>query len=206
MKKLFVATQNRGKQKEIENCLKGVFELVLCAADYENYPEIDEDGETFEANALKKARIAARFTGLPSLADDSGLVVDALGGRPGVLSARYAGPGCDDDANNSKLLAELSGIRAEERRAAFVCAMAFVTQQGEEHVFSGRIGGRILEAGRGNDGFGYDPLFLVDRFGKTMAELTLEQKNSISHRGQALRLFCACLLNSHADSIAGEDR
>jgi len=193
MKKLVVATRNRGKLREIETVLSGVVGQVLCAADIPKFPEIIEDGATFTDNALKKAREAMLFTGLPTLADDSGLVVQALDGRPGVFSARFAGEWADDGVNNRKLLAELEGIPPELRQAAFVCVMAFATPDGIELTFSGRVSGRILDQEHGTGGFGYDPLFLVDGFERTMAELTLEEKNRISHRGQALRLFRAFL-------------
>lgn len=189
MRELVVATRNHGKLKEIRAILSGVVDTVRCAADFPDFPETVEDGATFVENALKKAREAMIYTGLPALADDSGLVVDALGGRPGVISARFAGEGADDGANNRKLLVELGGIPPEQRQAAFVCAMAFVTPGGVEQSFTGRVGGRILAEERGNGGFGYDPLFLVDGFDRTMAELELEEKNAISHRGQALRQF-----------------
>ncbi len=186
---LVVATRNRGKLKEIEAFLAGLVGAVLCSDDFSGLPETVEDGETFELNALKKAREAVAFTGKPALADDSGLAVDFLGGRPGVYSARYAGKDADDQANNCKLLSELTNVPQEARRAAFVCAMAFVTPCGTEQLFVGSVPGSILKQGRGDNGFGYDPLFLVDEFGKSMAELTIEEKNRISHRGQALSLF-----------------
>lgn len=186
---LVVATRNRGKLKEIQAFLDGLVENISCSADFENFPDTVEDGATFEQNALKKAREAMRFTGLPALADDSGLVVDALDGRPGVHSARFAGAGADDAANNRKLLEELEGVPASSRQCAFVCSMALVTPEGCEQTFTGRVGGRILNEGRGNGGFGYDPLFLVDDFDRTMAELTIEEKNKISHRGQSLIQF-----------------
>lgn len=189
MKELMVATRNRGKLHEIEAVLAGVVEKVLCAADFPKLPETNEDGATFSENALKKAREAMLFTGLPTIADDSGLVVQALDERPGVFSARFAGESADDVANNRKLLAEMDGTPPEQRQAAFVCVMAFVTPDGVEQIFSGRVSGRILDQERGTGGFGYDPLFLVDGFERTMAELTLEEKNCISHRGKALRLF-----------------
>lgn len=188
-----VATRNRGKLHEIEAVLAGVVEKVLCAADFPKLPETNEDGATFSENALKKAREAMLFTGLPTIADDSGLVVQALDERPGVFSARFAGESADDVANNRKLLAEMDGTPPEQRQAAFVCVMAFVTPDGVEQIFSGRVSGRILDQERGTGGFGYDPLFLVDGFERTMAELALEEKNCISHRGQALRLFRAYL-------------
>jgi XTP/dITP diphosphohydrolase len=193
MKELIVATRNRGKLKELQHLLSGVVSSVLCSADLPGFPETVEDGDSFEANALKKAREAAQFSGLPSLADDSGLVVDILDGRPGVHSARFAGEGCGDAANNSRLLQEMYGIPFGQRQAAFVCSLAFVTPGGAERIFTGRVGGRILEEGRGSDGFGYDPLFLVDGFDRTMAELSLEEKNAISHRGQALKQFLVCI-------------
>ena len=189
MKELVVATRNRGKLQEIRSLLEGVVDTVRCAADFAGFPETIEDGLTFRDNALKKAREAMRFTGLPALADDSGLVVDALDGRPGVHSARFAGEGSGDAANNRRLLEELNGIPTDRRQAAFVCVLAFVTPEGIEQVFSGRVGGLVLTSERGEGGFGYDPLFLVDGFCRTMAELTLQEKNSISHRGQALQLF-----------------
>jgi XTP/dITP diphosphohydrolase len=189
MRELVVATRNRGKMDEITLLLSGVVDRVNCASDFDGFPETVEDGATFEQNALKKAREAMRFTGLPALADDSGLVVDALGGRPGVHSARFSGEESDDAANNRKLLHELQGVSSEGRSAAFVCVMAYVTPDGDERLFSGRVGGRILEEGRGEGGFGYDPLFLVDGFERSMAELDMEEKNRISHRGQALRGF-----------------
>ena len=189
MKELLVATRNRGKLKELQALLEGVVGTVRCAADIPDFPETIEDGLTFQENALKKAREAMLFSGLPALADDSGLVVDALNGRPGVYSARFAGEGAGDAANNRRLLEELDGIPAARRQSAFVCVLAFVTPEGCEQVFSGRVGGSILTSERGEGGFGYDPLFLVDGFDRTMAELTLQEKNVISHRGQALQHF-----------------
>lgn len=189
MKELVVATRNRGKLIEIQALLEGVVGTVRCAADIPDFPETIEDGLTFQENALKKAREAMLFSGLPALADDSGLVVDALNGRPGVYSARFAGEGAGDAANNRRLLEELDGIPAARRQSAFVCVLAFVTPEGCEQVFSGRVGGSILTSERGEGGFGYDPLFLVDGFDRTMAELTLQEKNVISHRGRALQHF-----------------
>ena len=189
MKQLLVATRNRGKIKEIRALLDGLVEEVLCAADLPDLPETVEDGTTFAENALKKAREACKATGLPTLADDSGLVVDGLGGRPGVFSARFAGPDADDTANNRKLLQEVAGLPQSERSAAFVCSMAYVSPDGVEQLFEGRVGGSIIDQPRGEHGFGYDPLFLVDGYQQTMAELPLEEKNRISHRGQALQAF-----------------
>jgi len=195
MKELVVATRNRGKLLEIRAMLNDLVASVHCAGDIAGFPDTVEDGATFEENALKKAREAARFCGLPALADDSGLVVDVLEGRPGVYSARFAGEGAGDAANNAKLLTELAGFPPETKNAAFVCALAFVTPEGIERVFTGRVGGRILDMARGEGGFGYDPLFLVDGYGQTMAELGVDDKNRISHRGQAFRLFRDYLQN-----------
>jgi XTP/dITP diphosphohydrolase len=189
MKELIVATRNHGKLKELRQLLSGLVEAVSCAADFPDFPETVEDGSTFEENALKKAREAMLYSGLPALADDSGLVVDALDGRPGVYSARFAGEGAGDVANNQRLLKEMNRVPHGQRQAAFVCALAFVTPDGCEQLFSGRIAGLILDNERGSGGFGYDPLFLVEGFDRTMAELSLGEKNAVSHRGQALRQF-----------------
>lgn len=189
MTKLLVATRNRGKVKEIKAFLDGLVGEVFCAADISDLPETREDGATFAENALKKAREACQATGLPVLADDSGLVVDGLGGRPGVYSARFAGPDADDAANNRQLLQEIAMIPAVGRKAAFVCCMAYVTPDGTEQLFEGKVKGTIIDQPRGEHGFGYDPLFLVDGYQQTMAELPLDEKNRISHRGQALRAF-----------------
>lgn len=189
MKQLVVATRNKGKIIEISALLKGLVGQISSAADYADFPETIEDGATFEENALKKAREAARFTGLPALADDSGLVVDVLGGRPGVFSARFAGEGAGDAANNTRLLSECRTVSDDDRHAAFVCVLAYVTPEGNEQIFTGRIAGRILAEARGEGGFGYDPLFLVNGFERSMAELTLAEKNSVSHRAQAFERF-----------------
>lgn len=189
MNELVVATRNRGKIKELQALLGDLVGKIICIADLDDFPDTIEDGATFEENALKKAREASAFTGLPTLADDSGLTVSALDDRPGVYSARFAGEGAGDAANNERLLQELSGVSAEARQAAFVCVLAFVTPQGAELTFTGRVAGQISETPRGTGGFGYDPLFLVEGFGRSMAELELEQKNRISHRGQAFNQF-----------------
>lgn len=186
---LVVATRNRGKIKELEVLLGGLVTKIMSSADLEGFPDTIEDGDTFKDNALKKAREASAFSGLSALADDSGLIVDALDGLPGVLSARFAGEGAGDAANNDLLLMKMKGVPLERRRAAFICVLAFVSPQGVERTFVGRVGGQILESPRGTEGFGYDPLFLVDGSGCSMAELDLEQKNVISHRGQAFRQF-----------------
>lgn len=189
MKQLVVATRNRGKMLEINALLAGLVDQISSAADFVDFPETVEDGATFEENALKKAREASCFSGLPALADDSGLVVDALDGRPGVFSARYAGSDAGDAANNARLLSECQNVPAEHRQAAFVCVLAFVTPEGVERLFTGRVAGQILTAARGEGGFGYDPLFLVDGFDRSMAELELSEKNAVSHRAQAFMKF-----------------
>jgi XTP/dITP diphosphohydrolase len=190
---LVVATGNPGKLTEIRRLLADAGVAVRGLGDIAGVPEIVEDGETFEENALKKARTVARFTGCLTLADDSGLVVDGLDGAPGVRSARYAGEGASDADNNRKLLAELQGVPPDRRQAAFCCAVALCRPDGWSRVFHGRLAGLISEQPRGEGGFGYDPLFLIPEFGKTLAEIPLEEKNRISHRGQALRQAIDCL-------------
>lgn len=183
---LLVATRNAGKLREIRELLADEGFTVYGLADFPDLPEVVEDGDTFQANALKKACQIARLTGKATLADDSGLAVEALNGAPGVYSARYAGDDADDAANNRKLLRELRGVPSEKRSAAFCCAMALVTSDGTVHEVSGRVEGVILEASRGEGGFGYDPLFWLPDYQQSMAEIPLRDKNRISHRGQAL--------------------
>ncbi len=189
MKELLVATGNRGKLRELEELLAGVVERVSSLADVPGIGAAVEDGETFEENAVKKARHAAAASGLPAIADDSGLVVDALGGRPGVYSARYAGEGAGDAANNERLLAELATVPPAQRTAAFKSVIALCLPSGDCRTFSGEVRGIILSTPAGDNGFGYDPLFLVPEYGKTMAELPLTVKNRISHRGRAFALL-----------------
>jgi len=186
VRELLVASGNKGKILEIGKALDGCVERILSAADCPGLPQVTEDGATFEANARKKASSAALASGIPALADDSGLVVEALGGRPGVHSARYAGEGAGDAENNEKLLRELSGIPQEQRNAAFHCVVALCRPDGTCTTFTGELHGIILGEPRGSGGFGYDPLFLVPGYGKTLAELSLDIKNGISHRGKAL--------------------
>jgi XTP/dITP diphosphohydrolase len=192
-----IASRNRGKLAEILKLLgdrAGPLRLVTID---EVAPDVElrEDGDTFEANALAKARQAAAATGLPAIADDSGLEVDALGGAPGVYSARYAGLPSDDARNNAKLLEALRDVPAGAARAArFRCVAAFTDPaRGLEIVRAGACEGEILRAPRGTKGFGYDPLFLVPGSGMTMAELDIEEKNRISHRAQAFRALAAAL-------------
>jgi XTP/dITP diphosphohydrolase len=185
--KIVLASGNAGKLREIEKILNGLDVEVVPQSEY-GVTEADETGKTFAANALIKARHALEATGLPALADDSGIVVDALDGRPGVYSARYAGIGASDADNNAKLLAELEGVPDARRTAAFHCVACFLAPGlAEPVVAEGEWRGVILDAARGDGGFGYDPLFYVPEMGCTSAELSAADKNRLSHRGQALR-------------------
>jgi XTP/dITP diphosphohydrolase len=187
MKELLVATQNKGKLAEIAAILNGCVERLYSSADFPNLPPVVEDGETFEDNARKKALGAALATGIPALADDSGLVVDVLGGRPGVYSARFAGDGSSDARNNEKLLLELNSVPSGKRTAAFHCAVALCFPEGTCRIFRGELTGVLLDCPRGRGGFGYDPLFVPLGHNKTLAELDPDTKNAISHRGKALK-------------------
>lgn len=198
MKELLVATGNHGKLRELEVLLAGIVERIHSLTDFPEIGAAVEDGVTFEENAIKKATHAALSSGLPSIADDSGLVVDALGGRPGVYSARFAGEGAGDAANNERLLAELAEVLPEQRTAAFRSVIAFCLPNGDCRTFAGEVRGIILSAPAGEGGFGYDPLFLVPEYGKTMAELPLTVKNRISHRGKAFALLKEYLASSQA--------
>lgn len=186
MKTLVIATQNSGKLEEIRQIL-GSHIPLKSLADYPGLPNIVEDGDTFEANAIVKARTVARYTGCPALADDSGLEVDALGGDPGVRSARFAGENATDEENNLKLLRLLGKTPKEKRTARFRCVIAVTTPDDAIRTAEGQCEGRILKAPRGDGGFGYDPLFRVPALTLTFAELPPGRKNRISHRGQALR-------------------
>jgi XTP/dITP diphosphohydrolase len=189
MRELVVATGNQGKLREFSLLLHGAVQSVLSLADFPACPDVAEDGETFAENAVLKARSAAQFTGIPAIADDSGLVVDAVNGLPGVRSARFAGEKASDEDNNAKLLKEMKGVPVERRTAAFVSVIALCYPDGVCVTFDGELKGVILETPRGAGGFGYDPLFLVPEFEQTLAELPLETKNSISHRGLAFSRF-----------------
>ena len=181
-----LASQNKHKAVEIENILGEGFSIITMDETKAKGLDIIEDGETFEENALIKARTVARITNLPTIADDSGLCVEYLGGAPGVYTARYAGEGATDDANIDKLLDALKGVPEEKRGAYFACAIAVVFPNGEEKTFFGKCDGRILEERRGNNGFGYDPIFFVPEYNMSMAEIPMEDKNKISHRSRAL--------------------
>ena len=192
--KLLVATGNQGKLKEIQSLL-GDSSIDLIGLDHlTDPPEVVEDGGTFSANARKKALEMAKFSGFLTLADDSGLVVDALNGAPGVFSARYAGEQGDDTANNAKLLQESDAVADEKRQAAFHCVIALAWPDGRCETYDGQVSGLIMRGARGTGGFGYDPLFMVPEYGKTMAELPSAIKNRISHRGMALRKVIPLLM------------
>lgn len=182
---LVLASRNRGKLNELRALLDERVD-IRTLDDYPNAVETVEDGETFQANALKKARDVVAHTGEIALSDDSGLEVDALGGAPGVLSARFAGPSATDAANNAKLLEQLRDVPESKRTARFRCVLALVTPEGSEQTVEAAWKGVMLREERGDNGFGYDPLFFSPPQGKTSAELTREEKNRVSHRGQAL--------------------
>jgi len=184
---LIVATRNRGKIREIREALKGLGLRIYSLGDFPDVPEIEEDGKSFTENALKKARFYSEYFEKLTLADDSGLEVDGLKGLPGIHSARYAKEGATSRENNQKLLREMQGLPASKRRARFRCIIAVVSQNGKEAVAEGACRGRIGFMEKGKKGFGYDPLFILPKYGKTMAEISLKEKNAISHRGKALR-------------------
>ena len=190
MTDLLVATRNPGKLVELRRLLAAadvVGVRVLGLADVPEFPEEPETGATFAENALAKARDAAKATGLPAVAGDSGLAVDALNGMPGVLSARWSGRHGDDRANLDLVLGQLADVPDERRGAAFVCAAALVVPGGTEVVVHGEWAGRLVRAPRGANGFGYDPVFVGDGDGRTSAELAPEEKDARSHRGRAMR-------------------
>ena len=183
---LVLATRNEGKLRELARILGTQVHLAGLGA-FPGAPDVPETGATFEANALLKARAVAAYTRLPVVADDSGLCVDALNGMPGVLSARWSGRHGDDKANLDLLLGQLAYVPAGRRQAHFACAAALVLPTGGEHVAEGSVYGRLAEAPRGSNGFGYDPIFMPDGHQQTTAELSPAEKDKISHRGRALR-------------------
>jgi XTP/dITP diphosphohydrolase len=186
---LLLASANQGKLRELRTILDGLpVELVgLAEAGLGEPPQVEETGDTFLENALLKGRAYAAWSGLAAVADDSGLEVDALGGAPGVRSARYAGPGASDQANLDKLLAALEGVPPERRTARFRCTAVLVDPSGGEWQAEAAWEGRVLEAPRGSGGFGYDPVFLPDGWDRTSAEVDQATKDAASHRGQAFR-------------------
>jgi XTP/dITP diphosphohydrolase len=184
---VIAATRNRGKIREIRRALKGLGLRIRALSDFSNVPEIEEDGKSFTENALKKARFYSEYFGKLTIADDSGLEVDQLKGLPGIYSARFSGEGASSRENNQKLLREMQGLPISKREARFKCMIAVVSPDGGEVTAEGSCRGRIGFSEKGRRGFGYDPLFILPGRGKTMAELSLEEKNKISHRGKALR-------------------
>jgi XTP/dITP diphosphohydrolase len=186
MKKIIFASRNRGKIEEMQALLAKCGVTLQSLDDYPDLPDISEDGNSFLANALKKARAIAELTGETVLADDSGLEVRALDGAPGVYSARYAGEGADEEKNILKLLHDLEDVPPEEREAAFRCVLVLYLPDGRYHTFDGKWEGRIAETPAGKGGFGYDPVFYLPERGVTVAELPAGIKNRISHRAKAV--------------------
>jgi XTP/dITP diphosphohydrolase len=184
---LIVATRNRDKCRELQALLQDAGIRLRTIGDFPDAPDVVEDGATCEANAIKKAVSAARFTGLPAIADDTGLEVAALDGKPGVYAARYAGESATYEDNWRKLLHELNGIPLARRQARFVTAAAIAYPDGRVQVALGTLDGVIAEQPQGTSGFGYDPIFLVPEKGKTLAEMTPEEKNQVSHRARAFQ-------------------
>ncbi len=197
--RLLLATRNAGKLAELQRLLAGAVpgvEVVGLDQVGDVVPETVETGATFAENALLKARDAARATGLPAVADDSGLAVDALNGMPGVLSARWSGRHGDDEANTALLLGQLADVPDERRGAGFVCAAALVTPDGREHVLERQWRGRVIREKRGTNGFGYDPVFVPDGLAVTSAELDPAEKDARSHRGQAFAALVPLLVEA----------
>lgn len=185
--RLLVASRNPKKKKELEELLAELALHIVTLDELGISAEVEEDGKTFEENAIKKATLNASWSGYPCLADDSGLEVDALGGQPGVYSARFAGDDVDDASNNQKLLALLQGVPEVQRTARFVAVIAVSAPDGQVVTVRGSCEGHIAMTPAGTGGFGYDPLFIPSGFTRTFAELTAEEKHAISHRGQALQ-------------------
>ncbi len=197
---LVLATNNRHKAAELQALLSDVGVRIRTLAEFPDAPEVVEDGTTCEANAIKKATAIANHTGLPAMADDTGLMVEALGGRPGVYAARYAGEQATYEDNWRKLLGELQGVPVAKRGARFVTVVAFVPRPGvQAQVVEGALDGVIAEQPAGTYGFGYDPVFVVPELGKTLAQLTSEEKNRISHRARALAKVREILQTMNAD-------
>jgi len=193
--RIVFATRNKGKLREIKQMLTGLNVTLLSLSNFPDIPEIKEDGASYLENALKKARVVSEFTGEPALADDSGLEVEALKGAPGIHSSRYAGDSADDKDNIRKLLKELEGLPPDKRVAAFHCELVFYMPGGAYETFHGRWSGYIHNCPLGNSGFGYDPVFSLPDRGVTVAQLSAEVKNEISHRAQAFAGFREWLQN-----------
>ena len=184
--KIVIATSNQNKLRELKELLKGFDVQLLSLTDFPDCPPVVEDGESFAENALKKAQTICAHTGLLTIADDSGLEVDCLEGRPGIFSARYAGEGADDRNNYEKLLQEIKGVAPENRGARFRCVLAIAAPSGRQRIVDGEYRGFIITEPRGENGFGYDPVFIDTISGLTFAEMKPDQKNQISHRARAL--------------------
>ncbi|MBW1746198.1 MAG: XTP/dITP diphosphatase [Deltaproteobacteria bacterium] len=182
---IVIATRNKGKKSEISDLLKGFSIDIKGLDDFGLIPHIEEDGDTFDENAYKKASFTARMLGFPALADDSGLLAEALEGAPGVLSARYAGENATDEQRYQKLLQEMEG--KTNRKAAFECVISIAVPTGPALTYEARCEGLIAEQPSGSNGFGYDPVFYYPPLNKTFGELTIEEKSHVSHRGKALR-------------------
>jgi len=189
MRNLIVATKNKGKYQEMKEILSGMPFNVISMEDASLDIEIEETGQTFEENALIKAREVSRLTNEIVIADDSGLEIEYLDGAPGIYCSRFAGEGASDEDRNRKLLKLLEGVPFEKRKARFVCVIAVVYPEGDYFTVKGICEGYIGFEPKGNNGFGYDPLFYIQEYGKTMAEMDPEDKHKISHRGKALRLM-----------------
>lgn len=187
MNEVIIATKNKGKAKEFDSLFLPMGLAVKTLLDYPELEDVEETGTTFEENAVLKAETISKLLGKMVIADDSGLEVDALGGRPGVYSARYAGSEKNDEANIDKVLEELQGVLDNERTARFCCALAMAEPGKETVTVFGTCEGKILSERRGSNGFGYDPVFYVEGKGKSMAELSSEEKNKISHRANAIK-------------------
>jgi len=195
--RVLLATRNAKKLDELRRILIGSPGIELIGlGDVPDYPEAPEAGLSFAENALLKAREGVKYTGLPTVADDSGLAVDALNGMPGVFSARWAGKHGDDRANLELVLAQVSDVDDAHRAAQFVCAAAFVLPGGKEHLVHGSMPGRLIRAPRGEGGFGYDPIFVAEGQTKTNAELDPAVKDAISHRGKAFRSLASVIAKS----------
>ncbi len=186
MKKLILATNNIHKISEMTEILTGLNLEILSARDFPDFPDVEETGETMLENAILKVTAVWDKYHLPAVADDTGLEVDYLGGAPGVYSARFAGPGCSFADNNHKLLSLLKNVPDEERGARFKCVISFADETGKVFSVEGILNGKIASYPSGKHGFGYDPIFIVEETGKTLAELPAAEKNKISHRGRAL--------------------
>ena len=192
-KRMLIATTNKGKMDDIREIFKGLNLEILSFLDFDNYPEVIEDGDTFEANAIKKAKAAYDFFKIHVVADDSGLSVSQLNGAPGVISARYAGENATDEQNNNKLISELENF-PEPHLAKYICIAVYYNGTNLK-VVDGDCKGRIIRQGRGSNGFGYDPYFIPDGYELTMGELSLQEKNKISHRFKAFEQLKEILID-----------